>query len=107
MSKPELIKVTIHRYVIDRKCYLTESYKFINNFFMRTYPAPCTQQSQPLDHIIQSITLTAWSNKVTRDYMLVYLGHGSDFAEAVWVKREKTMMLYSDKNFKIPIFNYS
>jgi hypothetical protein len=99
-------KTTIQYYVIGARCYLTEGYRFVNNFYMRTYPAPCSQHAERADHIIQTITLTAWADKIARDYMLVYLGHGNDFAEAVWVRREDTMRLYSNENFSIPIFNY-
>jgi len=102
----ELTTLTHRRYVINRKCYTTEGYTFHNNLFIRTYPAPCRADSTPISHMLESVSITAWIDKIHHNYRLMYLGYGSDFAEAVWVRREETMLIYEDENFTIPIFLY-
>ncbi len=104
--KPRLISTSVKHYVTNNKCYMTEGYKFINMIFLRTFPSRCIDNSTRVDHLLQTLTLTAWADKIARDYMLVYIGHGSDFAESVWVKREDTMLIRQDTNFSIPIFSY-
>jgi hypothetical protein len=80
---------------------------FMNNLFMRTYPAQCQPNAPTVSHLLQTISITAWTDHIGTDYILVYLGHGKEFAEAVWVRKEATMLIYENENFTIPVYNYT